>query len=175
MKTWWIPIRKQKQIQKIQYIKDIVNKLWVKPRGLGCGFIPHWKNEKNWVLELCLLPLASRNIIVNFVFGFNFWFFTTNWAQLIMAFSKCKAMIWNYLWCGQDYTTRTRVSWANCCPKGEIGGLNLINLKETLDAFMTKYLKPPKGLHDLHTNVDHAYQLSKLIKLIDWVVFDCAL
>jgi hypothetical protein len=40
---------------------------------------------------------------------------------------------------------------------------------------MTKYLKPPKGLHDLHTNVDHAYQLFKLIKLIDWVVFDYAL
>jgi hypothetical protein len=36
-------------------------------------------------------------------------------------------------------------------------------------------LKPPKGLHDFHTNVDPAYQLLKFINLIDWVVFDCAL
>ncbi len=35
-------IKEQKQIPKSQYIKAIVNKLWVKPIGLGCGFIPHF-------------------------------------------------------------------------------------------------------------------------------------
>jgi len=35
---------------------------------------------------------------------------------------------------------RVKVSWAHCCPKCEIGGLNLINLKEALNAFMTKLI-----------------------------------
>jgi hypothetical protein len=30
------------------------------------------KMKKIEVLEKCLLPLASKNVIVNFVFGFNF-------------------------------------------------------------------------------------------------------
>ncbi len=95
-----------------------------------------WKKLRYWNY-VCSHLQVKMSLLTLYLVSI-FWFIITNWAQLIMAFSKCKAMIWSYLWCGQDHTTRARVSWANCCPKREIGRLHLLNLKEALNAFMTK-------------------------------------
>lgn len=86
------------------------------------------------------LAIAKIGIIVNSILNFSLWFFMAIWYGSIKAIWKCKAMLRNYLWNGWDHNTKTKVYWIDCVQNKKIGGLNLVDLENTLNAFLCKWV-----------------------------------
>jgi hypothetical protein len=97
------------------------------------------------------------------------------WYGSIKAMWKCKAMLINYLWSGWDHNTKTKDYWIDYCGKKKIGGLKLVDLENTLNALLCKWVlkafkldvsnlktflrctNPMKSTNPIHPNTRNEY------------------
>lgn len=94
--------------------------------------IAYWSTQR--------LSLAGRATVINAVLLSSIYYFIAIWSGSIHAIRSVRGNLHNYLWSGSEHSSRTRVSWTDCCLPKLVGGLQLLDPEVSLNALLSKWV-----------------------------------
>jgi hypothetical protein len=86
------------------------------------------------------LSLASRVLIANQVLLSSLWYGASCWSPHMCSIAKVTALIWNYIWLGEDGSRRcpAKVAWSSLILSKQAGGIKLIDPELQMKALLVK-------------------------------------
>jgi hypothetical protein len=100
--------------------------------------------------------------VVNLVLSSSLWYFLSILGGSLGVLRKIRAYFGNFLWAGTYTRKRAWVRWYDVCTPKSVGGLNLIDAEEAMQALLAKWIIKALGPGESNLQVALRHRLLRL-------------